>query len=91
MIRIFKYVVPIADKSEIVMPRGAVLISSAEQNGQVVVWAKVDSTAPRVTRILYVVGTGHSADHIVYLPFVGTVVTRAGALVWHLFDGGEEL
>lgn len=88
--QIHKYRVEPVDKAKITMPRGAVLLSVAEQYGEIVVWAWVDPDVPMVTRNLYVVGTGSPADHIADLPFVGTVVMMSGTLVLHIFDGGEE-
>lgn len=69
------------------MPAGARLLHAHEQAGQVCVWALVNPAAPRVKRLLSVIGTGFtpSADEA----YVGTAHIVEQGLVLHVFDGGE--
>mgnify|MGYP001599522995 CR=1 FL=1 len=73
----------------VLMPSGAKILSVAEQDGALVLWAKVDtSTAALAGRRIYVRPTGQA-----YAPcnetFVGTCLFMGGRYVVHVFDGGE--
>ena len=84
---VWKFSVPVDDASVIEMPHGAKLLSVANQRETICLWAAVDTRAPKVGRRIQVCGTGHP------LPlgeFVGTVVLHRGALVFHVFDCGEQ-
>ena len=89
---VWKYALEIADEQEIVMPQGAELLHVADQEGGIgitslALWARVIPTGqPDVRRSIIIRGTGHP---IWTQPYVGTAVTAHGALVWHVFDGGE--
>ena len=87
--KIYKYTLEITDRQ--VIPTGyltAIPLSVAEQNGQLMLWALVDSTTiPKQKDKIYemvvdVVGTGNPYDGT--KPFIGTVVMSYG-LVWHVF------
>ena len=55
------------------------------------VWALVDTDAPRVKRRLATVGTGQPLpDETDGWACVGSFQMHGGALVFHLFDAGEE-
>lgn len=72
------------------MPSQARPLTVVEQYGALVLWAEVDATAPHVTRIFYVRGTGHPMRGAEGCPHVGTVfLTGPRGLVFHVFDGGE--
>lgn len=87
MSEVWKYALEITDEQQIDMPEGAELLHVAEQYGTLTLWARVIPTGqPVVKREIIVRGTGHP---IWTQAYVGTVVTAAGALVWHVFDGGE--
>jgi hypothetical protein len=88
---VWKYALEIADEQELSMPQGAELLHVANlaDSGyhRIALWARViPSEAPYVRRSLLIRGTGH---RISTQPYIGTVVTNHGALVWHVFDGGE--
>lgn len=87
MITVHKYRIAlyeVSDTRNVSMPRGAELLHVGEQDGQVDVWARVDTEAEYVSRAFVLVGTGfelnaHAGRH------VGTVQMRDG-LVWHVFE-----
>ena len=72
----------------VMMPRGARILSVGEQGAEIVAWAMVDPKASTVRRRIVPIGTGHKAEHVAALSFVGTVQMRDG-LVFHFFDAGE--
>lgn len=88
---IHRYQLPITDCPSLDMPAGAEVLPAppGERNrgDQIELWARVDTDEPFETRSFRIVGTGNP------MPgdcgsFVGTVITHAGALVWHVFEGG---
>lgn len=84
---IYKYVLPIGDIVPVTMPEHAVLLSVAEQNGALCLWAEVDPSNREVTREIRLRGTGHPlGDEGRY---VGTVAMTYG-LVWHVYDQPEK-
>jgi hypothetical protein len=83
---VWKYDLRVDDRVLVEMPCGAELLHVGNQTGasdRFTLWARVDTEAPNVAREILVRGTGHPAPDA---PYVGSVV---GALVWHVFDGGD--
>lgn len=72
----------------IAMPEGAEILSVQEQYEAVVLWARVDPSRPKVLRMFWVGGTGHTVPETAG-SYVASVVVAGGALVWHIFDHGE--
>ena len=91
MKRILKYTVPWSTDSptmvaEIDMPRGARILSTAAQDGNIRVWALTDHVqALSETRRVQVLGTGWQVpeDALDGYDFLGTVLI--GELVWHVW------
>lgn len=88
--KVFKYPFVVTDEQYLKMPRGAELLHVEDQDTQIAgllcLWARVDPYAETVERLIIVRGTGHEVGQE---PHVGTVLTKGGMLVWHVFDGGE--
>lgn len=79
---IWKYMIPSPDCS-IEMPAGAEVVGFGHQDGQLVLWASVDTHAELAERAFQIVGTGqwYDAD----LTHRGLVQMPNG-LVWHLLE-----
>lgn len=90
MAKIYKYPVRIADQFTIEMPAQAQILSVHMQGESPQLWALVRPTAPCVRRAFAIRGTGHDATFMGEAPFVGTFQLHGGALVFHLFDLGEQ-
>jgi hypothetical protein len=85
---IWKYTLPIDDIVTVSMPRGAQVLSVAEQDGQVCVWALVHSLQAPDPVLFRICGTGHPVGNCVGAgDFIGSVVMPNG-LVWHVFREG---
>ena len=87
--RIWKYVLEVADEQFILMPHGARIISVQVQGSLVCLWAVInplqDAKSPR--RIL-TIGTGNPGPtDLHHLAFIGTYQLYEGALVFHVFEG----
>lgn len=81
---IWKYELPISDKVSVPMPRGAQVLSVAEQYGKLCVWALVSTTQEKEPQRFGIYGTGLPAEDAGAGYFLGTVVMPNG-LVWHVF------
>lgn len=84
---IWKY--PLTAASGLRMPQGARLLAVQVQAEDVCLWALVDPEAPMVTRTIRVFGTGHTVRLAPTDTYIGTFQLSGGALVFHVFDGGE--
>lgn len=71
------------------MPRYAHVLSVANQNECLAIYAEVDPNKQPVTRRFRVAGTGHPLELPAGSGFVGTVLFRGGSLVFHVFDLGS--
>lgn len=94
MHRIFKYELEITDLAAVSMPAGAKLLCVQMQHGVPQIWALVDERRPAVARRFRVVGTGHplaATDLVFSSAYVGSVQTHGGALIFHVFDYGEDV
>lgn len=81
---VWKFALALADYQAVNMPEGAEILHLGEQGDDLFLWARVDPERPNKTRYFTVVGTGHIAPKS--SPFVGTVLTRGGSFVWHVFE-----
>lgn len=86
---IWRFQLPITDQCQIDMPRGAYVLPAPpgdRNTGDTVeVWAEVDTQAPPEPRGFRVVGTGNPMPEDCGA-FIGTVITHAGLLVWHIYE-----
>lgn len=99
MLTIWKYELRVADVQKVEMPTGAQLLHVAGQRidehtddhirhlTAPMLWAKVDTDAPRAHRLIGVVGTGNPAPADDEGVYVGSAL--CGPYVWHVYDGGE--
>lgn len=86
--RIFKY--EVEPGKPVTMKRGAKVMSAAAIGDSIFVWAIVDELAPDTARRIVGFPTGLSdVSEAKSMVFIGTVVMHGGALVFHIFDGGE--
>lgn len=87
--RIFKFTLPVEDRVQVAMPRGALVLHLGNQNGKLCVWVLVDDpeVTPAEMRVFYVVGTGNPVPERAGL-HLGTV--QIGPGVWHVFEEAEE-
>lgn len=71
------------------IPQGATILSAGAQGGDVVVWARCNPNAPKVSRMVAALPTGSTIPPTYEgAAFVATVQMDDG-LVFHVFDGGE--
>lgn len=84
---VYKYAVPIKDEFELGLPASAVVVRFASQNGDLFMWAIVDTYEVDEPWTFYLRGTGHE------LPGDSTYVASCqhGVFVWHLFERVRDL
>jgi hypothetical protein len=83
---IYKYSLPLDDIVRIPLPFGARVLSVGEQHGQLVLWALVNPAYKTLLTTFRIAGTGHPIVDAEHWNFIGTVQTREGSLVWHVFQ-----
>lgn len=83
--RIFKYKLGVGGQS-IFMPKGAKILSVANQRGEAVLWAECEGNED-VPHLIECRLTGF--NHASGGAFVGTVLLEDGDFVMHVFDMGE--
>lgn len=71
---------------DIQMPAGAEIICAAEQFGAIRLWARCNPAAPIEPRRIAIVATGGAAPEGEESRYIGTVLTRGGNLVLHVFE-----
>ena len=70
------------------MPYGAKVLSVADQDNHITLWAEVDpDIVERQERKFVFFGTGRQFEYDVRtLQFIGTVIQASGKLVWHVYE-----
>ena len=82
---VFKYALKVADEQKLTLPANAEILSVANQNENIVLYALVDTSVRGLqNHTIYIHGTGHvvSGGNIA---FIGTVVLHGGRLMFHVF------
>lgn len=81
---IYKYPIRVTDFQEVMMPKGAKILSTEFQNAALCIWAMVDTEAEDEPRVIEIHGTGNPVCPTNKREFIGTVLM--GPLVWHVFE-----
>lgn len=82
---IWKFELEITDLQGVTMPDGAELLSVANQNGNLCLWAMVDPLKEKRRRYIEIIGTGNPMPMVgVDRKFIGTAVVDP--FVWHVFE-----
>jgi hypothetical protein len=93
---IYKYELEIGDEQVRRIPRNSRLLSIANQQEKLCVWAEIDADARAVPPYdnykFFIRGTGHVfEDNALLQPtFLGTVLMAGGSLVWHVYYQKED-
>lgn len=81
---IWKFELSVTDVQQVSMPRGAKILSVADQRGVLCMWAEVATDEPKEPRSIRIYGTGHPMDNGDRETFIGTA--QAGPFVWHVYE-----
>ena len=88
---IWKYPLSIMYEQEVLIPRGGRVLSVGMQMDELCIWVMCSDQALLTPRKVRICGTGHKADDVMNLDFVGTVIQGYPThLVWHVFIEPEE-
>lgn len=85
MKKVFKYTIEPDDYINLLLPRGAEVLSIQEQDGHTQLWALVDPHNETEVRTFRLAGTGHPIEDD-KLEFIGTFQLKNLGLVFHLFE-----
>lgn len=83
---VWKFPLAVADVQQVAVPSGARLLAVQPQDAGVCLWALVDTSAPKVSRIIAIVGTGHELPDHGDLKYISTFQLHGGVLVFHAFE-----
>lgn len=81
---IYKYLLQMLDYQKISMPSEAIILHVGEQDGDIMVWAMVETDNPIESRHFKIYGTGHIIEENARR-YIGTVTMR-NSFVWHIFE-----
>jgi hypothetical protein len=84
--QVWKQPIPVDGAFELLMPRGARVLTVQVQGTIPCVWMLVDPAAAPERRRFRLAGTGHPIENAADLDYVGTFQIHGGALVFHLFE-----
>ena len=87
---IWKYAIQVEDSFAIEMPESGEVLTVQTQQGWPCIWVVVDPAKPKTKRRFFVRGTGHEMGLAESASYVGTFQMDSGALIFHLFDAGDE-
>ena len=86
--RIWKWELKITDLQTVDMPRDAKIMSVQMQSGKLCLWAMCWPINPTRPRNIAIYGTGNPVPNDPG-EYIGTAQQHDGALVWHVFDLGD--
>lgn len=88
-LKVFKYNLPVQEKSSLLMPEHSQVLSVQVQHEQLTLWALVNPDNEECERKFLIFGTGHEIEEPgqdEYYDYIGTVQAMGGQLVWHIFE-----
>ena len=85
---IWKFELKTTDTQKLEMPVGAEILTVQAQNERPCLWALVDPTEKKETRLFDIFGTGHPihCDMSIGRRYIGTYQLNGGSLVFHVFE-----
>lgn len=92
MYTIHKHRLLITDSQRLFLPPNAIVLSVHHQDGELYLWVAGDVDETPIPHTVYIVGTGHPANHVASgsgSVFLGTAHMPSG-LVWHVFVYNHE-
>jgi hypothetical protein len=87
--RIWKFTLLGADIQEVIMPKGAKILTVQTQHGNICLWALCNPLASKETRKVAIYGTGNPISGNCGT-YISTFQMFGGDLIFHAFDLGEE-
>lgn len=85
---IWKYILETTDSQELIMPKGACVLTVQTQNNTPCLWALVNPNAEKESRIFETFGTGHPICCATDMQrnYIGTYQMHGGSFVLHVFE-----
>lgn len=83
---IYKYKLQTTDEQQILMPKGAEILTVQLQDGEPQLWALVETNNQPTKRYIEIFGTGNPIIGIGPRKYIATYQLRGGALVFHVFE-----
>jgi hypothetical protein len=84
---VYKYLANIGEKTLLVLPLGAKILTVQKQGEYICFWVlQSPNHGPTEVKTILKVGTGHTFDDANCYQYIGTVQELDGGLVWHYFE-----
>jgi hypothetical protein len=83
---VHKYPVSLSDIFTLELPRGAEVLTAQAQDGDMFLWALVDTNAPTEEVVFRLANTGDCISETSELKYVNTFQLRGRGLIYHLFE-----
>lgn len=85
--KIYKYDFEVEGEFNILMPKGAHILTVQVQRDTPCIWAIVDPAQPIEPRTFRILGTGHEMDmDIPHSHYIGTFQLFDGSYIGHMFE-----
>lgn len=83
---IWKFNLPIADRSMVKMPAAAKVLTAQMQRGDLCLWVDCEPSEPSEIRHFAVYGTGNPLPNDIGYSDTYIATAQDGALVWHVYE-----
>lgn len=85
---IWKFPLAVIGRLEILMPRGAKILTVQTQNDRPCIWADIETDdGPKEARVFWTIGTGNLTPHnFDKMTYIGTYLIERDQLVFHLYE-----
>jgi len=83
-----KYVLAIADRQIILLPRNRIIRDVQMQFSKPCIWCEVDTDSPMQQETFLMRGTGHILGEAEHSEYIGTLHCLDGAMVYHVYSLG---
>jgi len=89
-VQIWRFPIGACKRTEIEMPKGAVILCVQAKDGEPNLWAEVNTDSPKEKRMFEIFGTGHDmpSGMGVHRKYIGTfqVGSMIGTMVFHVYE-----
>lgn len=83
---IWKVVLDLTDEQSVQLPALAEILCAREQHDQICIWFRCHPSAPKQSREIAIVGTGHPAPAAHEARYLGSASLHEGQFIFHVFE-----
>ena len=83
---IWKFPLQLVDIQDVVMPKGAEILTVQVQKDDLCMWAAVDPREDTIANTIFIHGTGHQIEDFEKKKYISTFQIAEGDLIFHVFE-----